>query len=390
MTKNQKFTGAPVPEANPNPRRKQEVQPRDERAKGDFDSGVKTFRQDFRGTRVFVQGIPPHIDWPELKDHFKQVGEVVFASVSIDKMTGEPKGHGVVQFETTDMAQTAIAEMRNFPLDGSQLYVRPDVQERGDKALQSVSPGGNRGPTQPSKWKCADEDMLEDISEEDYREIRSLIKARDDARRKRNYDVSDDLREELKFEYGVHVDDRLKMWWMSVDGRSVPQAVHDVKGEGKWVENMKPWRQIPTTPENDACVDPDLVEGLLKQRDISRREKDFGTADRLLEEARTAPDGELYLRIHDESRTWRIWTEAPPPREVTAPRPPRDQIRELRQAAVSNNNENRSASVTEECLALVQRVAPEKVPEIREMLKQFPGREKIIFDKVRQRFGNSE
>ncbi|EEC49245.1 predicted protein, partial [Phaeodactylum tricornutum CCAP 1055/1] len=81
------------------------------------------------GTRVFVQGLPTSVTWKELKDHFRIAGEVVFASVSADRVTRESKGHGIVQYETTDMAENAIKIMRNHPLDGYQLYVREDVQE---------------------------------------------------------------------------------------------------------------------------------------------------------------------------------------------------------------------------------------------------------------------
>merc|ERR1712226_128655 len=57
----------------------------------------KTFREDFRGTRVFVKNIPSQITWQDLKDHFKVAGDVVFASISEDRETGQPKGHGIVQ-----------------------------------------------------------------------------------------------------------------------------------------------------------------------------------------------------------------------------------------------------------------------------------------------------
>ncbi|KAL3928950.1 MAG: hypothetical protein SGBAC_012419, partial [Bacillariaceae sp.] len=80
------------------------------------------FRENFRATRVFVQGIPPGTSWQDLKDHFKKAGDVVFASVSVDMDTGESRGHGIVQFEDPDMAQHAIKIMRDHPLNGSDLF----------------------------------------------------------------------------------------------------------------------------------------------------------------------------------------------------------------------------------------------------------------------------
>jgi cysteinyl-tRNA synthetase len=260
-----------------------------------IDNEQQSFTENFRGTRVFVQNIPDDVNWQELKDHFKVAGDVVFASVSIDTATGKSKGCGVVQYEQTDMAKNAIAVMRDHPMkDGSVLYVRADHQEENNS--KTLSP--RRGTAPSNQWRCADEENLSILSSDDLALVKNLIKARDQARRRRNYETSDNIRDDLKTRYSVHLDDRLKSWWVSTDN-AVPKTVSDIKGDGRW-GNLKPWHQIPTTFENDQSVDPDLVNGLLKQRDIARREKDFKTADMLLEEARVSPDGDIYLRIHGE------------------------------------------------------------------------------------------
>jgi RNA recognition motif. (a.k.a. RRM, RBD, or RNP domain) len=340
---------------------------------------VRTFRQDFRGTRVFVQGLPPDATWQDLKDHFREVvgkNSVVFASVSSDRETGESKCCGVVQFETTEMAATAIAIASNHLLNGNQLRVREDMQDdRSDRQLSSREPV-KKGPTPPTKWVCADEtNSFSLLSEDDIKAVRSMIKARDDARRRRQYEASDNLRNELKFGYGVHLDDRLQMWWVSTDGQ-VPSSVQEQKGEGRWGAPPA-WRQIPTTPENDACVNPDLVNGLLKQRDIARREKDFATADRLLEQARTSPDGDLNLRIHDESRTWRIWTEESPFR------PPQQQQQSFLE-------QRKQMSPGDQCIAIVEEFAPDRVEEIQLLLTKFEGREYQILKNLKKRYVDVE
>ena len=365
MEKNANF----APDQRAELERPTKKQPEKQERKRDDRSGRnnRTFRQDFRGTRVFVQGLTPETSWQTLKDHFRLAGEVVFASVSVDVTTGRSKGCGVVQFETTEMAQNAIAIMRNHPLDGATLYVREDVQEREGATLRSPRQQGDKKSTIPMSWSCADKSAEEMLSEDEKTAIFSLIRARDDARKRRNYDASDDMREELKLKFGVHLDDRLKMWWVSHDGRRVPQSISDSKGDGRW-GSLKPWRQISTTPENDACVNPDLVNGLLAQRDVARREKDFATADSLLDEARIAPDGDLNLRIHDESRTWRIWTEKSPPRELMY------------------GKQKEKKTPAEQCLDIVNEHAPEKLSEIETMLEKFPGREWTILKKLQKRY----
>ncbi|KAL3912324.1 MAG: hypothetical protein SGILL_006929 [Bacillariaceae sp.] len=378
MEKNAQFTNDEVVETA-NPREDEWKSPRqrdgDDRFKRSV-SDTKTFRQDFRKTRVFVKNIPQGVSWQDLKDHFRKAGNVVFASISVDNDTGESKGHGIVQFETTSMAENAIANMRDHPMEGNELFVREDFQENQDPNARLRNSSGPRGPTPPTKWKCANEDNARYMTEDDLSSIRNLIKARDDARRRRKYEVSDTIRDELKQVHGVFIDDRLKMWWTSVDGSKVPQSIHDIKGEGRW--KLQPWRQIPTTPENDACVDSDLVEGLLKQRDISRREKDFRTADALLEEARTSPDGDLNLRIHDESRTWRVWTEERPRFEGSFP--------QREQRSIPSDPEEARKFVAKECLQIVNDHAPDKLDETITLLKQFRGREFQILKRLKQQY----
>lgn len=369
MDKNNEFVSydSPSPSSGNRPdkgekqRRRRNNKRKEEFNRETIDRPQQNFRENFRGTRVFVQGLPDWVNWQELKDHFKVAGDVVFASVSIDTSTGKSKGCGVVQFESTTMAKKAISVMRDHPLhDGSVLYVREDHQEENNS--KSLGASNRRGSTPPdSQWRCADEENMRALSSDDLLLVKNLIRARDQARKRRNYETSDNIREDLKSKFAVHLDDRLKLWWVSADN-AVPTSVSDVKGDGRWGD-QKPWRQIYTSRENDACVSADLVNGLLKQRDIARREKDFRTADQLLEEARDAPDGELYLRIHDESRTWRIWTTEKPPTAV-----------------------EHALSPAEQCIAIVKEHDPSKIEEVTNLLKKFPGREWNILKRLQQSF----
>jgi RNA recognition motif. (a.k.a. RRM, RBD, or RNP domain) len=355
----------------------------DDDSKSADEASVRTFREDFRGTRVFVQNIPENCSWQTLKDHFRVAGNVVFASVSagVDSATGKPKGHGIVQFETTAETQNAIKIMRDHPLEGIALFVREDIQEdnRG-KQLRPLSDDESssvpKGPTPPSKWKCADPEMAaQHLDEEQIRIVQQILKARNQARRRRNYEACDAMREELKEQYSVHLDDRLTMWWV---GAAPPDLVEEVQSAGRWTRGApatSEWQQIPSTPENDACIDPDLIMGLLKQRDIARKEKDFATADTLFEKARTAPaEAHLSLRIHDASRTWRVWSEDMPRKSV--------------RHDIERNPFPVESPPAEQCIAICLEHAPEKVDEIRKLLENFPGREYNILKKLKQRYLN--
>ena len=351
------------------------------------------FRDDFLGTRVFVQNLPEEADWKELKDHFQDNidGEVVYASVSMDR-EGRSKRCGIVQFETSQSAKAAIKNMRNHPLNGSQLYVREDFQETrgggggGGRVADNDRFGSDdrsermndrrRNDDVPDVWKRANDEAVDgggkdwyDLKDEELKEIEDLIQKRDMQRKQRNYKMSDRLREMLKEDFGVHLDDRLKMWWTDTQHGGVPGVVSEIKGEGKWA--VRPWRQIPTTPDNDAMVDTDHVMTLLNKRDKARRRKDFNTADDLLQRAHGAPQGGLDLRIHDESRTWRIWTENPPPRQRGSTSTP---------AGFEN------LTPAEMCLQIVRENEPEKVEEMESMLNKFHGREWAIFKRLKGRY----
>ena len=316
----------------------------------------------------------------------------MFASVSIDKNTGKSKKCGIVQFETPSMAKEAIREMRNYPMNGATLYVREEVQE----SKQREGSRGGRGKNDddryeidtrvqtkskssiPTEWKRANDndidgegDMWYNLKDDQLKEIESIIQKRDGQRRQNNYKMSDKLREKLKDDFGVHLDDRLKLWWTDTKHGGVPRSVSDIKGEGRW-GNLKPWRQIPTNPKSDAMVDSDHVMQLLSKRDRARKKKDFKTADDLLQNAYSAPKGGLTLRIHDESRTWRIWTEAPPQKKGETP------------AGYEK------LTPVDMCLQIVEENEPDKVDEMRELLKKFPGREWSIFKRLKGRYDISE
>ena len=90
----------------------------------------------------------------------------------------------------------------------------------------------------------------------------SIIKSRDATRWVTDYDSLDRVIEILKAELNVHVDDRLRPWWVSSNkrgiGGGVPQSVRGIKGEGHWDGDRKNkknlWRRIPTTPQQDSLV----------------------------------------------------------------------------------------------------------------------------------------
>ncbi|CAJ1402678.1 unnamed protein product [Effrenium voratum] len=68
---------------------------------------------------LFVGGLSFKTTREGLQQHFRQVGEVVHASIFLDKDTGQPKGSGKVEMASPELARAALA------LDGGELDGRP-------------------------------------------------------------------------------------------------------------------------------------------------------------------------------------------------------------------------------------------------------------------------
>jgi RNA recognition motif-containing protein len=89
--------------------------------------------------RVYVGNLPWSVSWQDLKDHFRQVGEPVHASVFLDD-GGRSKGCGIVEFNTREEALNAISQLNDSRIGNSDrpIFVREDREDRN-------APGGAAG-----------------------------------------------------------------------------------------------------------------------------------------------------------------------------------------------------------------------------------------------------
>lgn len=87
--------------------------------------GGRGYRSTTEGAQVFVGNLSPDTTWKELKDHFRQCGEVIHAEVKTSYQGGS-KGFGIVTFNTKEEAETAISRLDGSELQGSELEVRLD------------------------------------------------------------------------------------------------------------------------------------------------------------------------------------------------------------------------------------------------------------------------
>lgn len=71
-------------------------------------------------TKLYVGNLSYDVDDNALNSHFAQVGEIVSATVIMDRRMNRSKGFGFVEYANADDAKKAIEE-----LDGKELDNRP-------------------------------------------------------------------------------------------------------------------------------------------------------------------------------------------------------------------------------------------------------------------------
>jgi len=88
--------------------------------------------------RVYVTNLAYHTTWQNLKDHMRTAGEVVYADVFLDDY-GKSKGCGIVEFKTVEEALTAINTLNETKLDGREIYIREDKEDKNIKKYSTES-----------------------------------------------------------------------------------------------------------------------------------------------------------------------------------------------------------------------------------------------------------
>ncbi len=74
-------------------------------------------------TKLFVWGIPWKIRGAELREFFSPYGEIVFASVKLDRETRRSRGFGFVEFENEEDAIKAKEALDGADMEGRELKV---------------------------------------------------------------------------------------------------------------------------------------------------------------------------------------------------------------------------------------------------------------------------
>ncbi len=89
--------------------------------------------------RIYVGSLPYQTTDQDLVDMFGQIGEVVSATVIMDRDSGRSKGFGFVEMSNDQDARKAIEQLNGSML-GNRTIVVNEARERQEQSF-----GGNRG-----------------------------------------------------------------------------------------------------------------------------------------------------------------------------------------------------------------------------------------------------
>ncbi|WCJ36453.1 splicing factor-related [Euphorbia peplus] len=107
-------------------------------------NGIKPLKE-FDDTNLYIGYLPPNLDDDGLIGLFSSFGDIVMAKVIKDRVTGVSKGYGFVKYRDIQMANTAIASMNGYRIDGRTIAVRV-----AGKPPQPTVPPGPPASTMPT------------------------------------------------------------------------------------------------------------------------------------------------------------------------------------------------------------------------------------------------
>jgi RNA recognition motif-containing protein len=94
-----------------------------------------------KNVRLYVGRLPYHMTDQDLADLFVQYGQVLSASVIVDRDTGRSKGFGFVEMSTVQEARAAMSNLNNALVENRTLIVN-EARERQEPARRERRSGG--------------------------------------------------------------------------------------------------------------------------------------------------------------------------------------------------------------------------------------------------------
>jgi cysteinyl-tRNA synthetase len=202
-------------------------------------------------------------------------------------------------FETADAIQADLIRSGVFVHDGMKEW-RADGEPYGDYNNNS-GPGMTRGsrkdrnaPYTQSQYSSASTDAAL-LAPNDVTEIQNLVHERMEAKRSRDYDLADGIREDLRNNYSVWIDDKLQEW--SVGGDFGPSG-------GGAKDKDRPYVKSQYSEFGDDAQ-LDIIQEEIERRAQAKQSRDYDLADQIREDL----SSKYNVEINDRLREWSVGGE---------------------------------------------------------------------------------
>jgi RNA recognition motif-containing protein len=94
--------------------------------------------------RVYVSNLPYEMKWQDVKDLFRDhVGEVAYVELFNDER-GKPRGCGILEFDSEELAQKAIRKLNKHELRGRKMMVQEALDSERDKYGYIIKDGSGK------------------------------------------------------------------------------------------------------------------------------------------------------------------------------------------------------------------------------------------------------
>ena len=94
---------------------------------------------------LYVGSLHYKVSEEELKELFKEYGEVTSVKIIIDKYSGKSKGFGFVEMPNEAEAIKAIKELNDLEVQGRNIIVNESIERPGRRSNFRGSDRGRRG-----------------------------------------------------------------------------------------------------------------------------------------------------------------------------------------------------------------------------------------------------
>jgi RNA recognition motif-containing protein len=98
--------------------------------------------------KLYIGNLAPEVSEDDLRENFKQMGEIISVQVMRDRYTGSSRGFGFVEMGSAEEAEAVIKSFNGGELCGKKLVIneaRPREETRGSGGGRGGGGGGGRG-----------------------------------------------------------------------------------------------------------------------------------------------------------------------------------------------------------------------------------------------------